>query len=45
MKTQIDIKSNNTQISDDNTTTQIQFGFNRWWVIAVVLILILIVIW
>lgn len=45
MKRQFDWKNNNTQISDDDTTTQIQIGFNKWWIIIPIFICSIIIWW
>lgn len=45
MKKQINTGSGNTQISDDDTTTQIQIGFSKWWVIVFISLILFWIFW
>lgn len=42
MKIQIDFKNNNTQIANDDTTTQIQIGFSKWWLIGLGIVVLIV---
>lgn len=45
MKRQFDIGSGNEQISDNDTTTQIQINFSKWWAIVIILIILIVAFW